>query len=252
MNSILGNKKLSQPSVRPEGEEDFALAMRHERGQGAKKDFFLALKHYRAAAKAGHLPAQLRLAHIYLNGENLSQPRYQDARDYFYLAAKQGNAEAQTEIGWLYYQGQGVAENPAEAIRYLQLAADQGNIKAAGQLGWIYFHGWKTKNRRTTSGILKPAKDPFQNPRKAVNWLRRASELGDINSMHGLAICLLEGKVVKPQPKEECACCARRPATESKCPLITSWTGVERRAAWGKSQWAGGVEMAGTGRHHQQ
>ena len=160
------------------------------------------VKRYRAAAKSGHLETQLRLGQIYLHGEHLKKPRYQDARDYFFLAARQGSAEPQCELGWLYYQGRSVDENPAEAIRYLRLAADQGNVTAAGRLGWIHFQGRKTFKWRVVRGRVKETKNPVKNHRIAVSWLRRAAESGDVDSMHGLAICLLEGKGIKVQLAE--------------------------------------------------
>lgn len=183
-------------------EGDLAQAIRHERGRGAKKDFYLALKHYRAAAKAGSLPAQLRLAHIYLVGEKLQKPRYKEASDFFYLAANQKCAEAQRELGWMYYQGRGVLEDPAQAINYLRLAADQGDVLAMDLLGWVYFHGRKTKKWRVVKGRFQYLKDPIRNDRKAFEWLSRSSELGHVGSMHGLAMCLLDGKGVRQKPAE--------------------------------------------------
>ena len=61
------------------------------------------VKRYRAAAKSGHLETQLRLGQIYLHGEHLKKPRYQDARDYDRSIAETGRTPSPAcggGLGW--------------------------------------------------------------------------------------------------------------------------------------------------------
>jgi len=44
-------------------------------------------------------------------------------------------AAAQSNLGLMYADGQGVAQNYAEAVRWCRLAADQGNAAAQSNLG---------------------------------------------------------------------------------------------------------------------
>lgn len=46
------------------------------------------------------------------------------------LAADRGDAAAQNNLGMMYYDGDGVAQNYGEAVRYFRLAADQGDAGA--------------------------------------------------------------------------------------------------------------------------
>lgn len=87
-----------------------------------------------------------------------------------------------------------MSANPTQSIRRLLKAAEQGDVKAAGQLGWIYFHGSKPAKLRLVRGKAQVIRDPVQDYRKAVVWLRQAAHKGHIDSMHGLAICHLTGQ----------------------------------------------------------
>jgi TPR repeat protein len=53
---------------------------------------------------------------------------------WFAKAAQQNHAKSQYWLGYHYENGQGVAQNYAEAARWYQLAADQGNAQAKSKL----------------------------------------------------------------------------------------------------------------------
>ena len=55
--------------------------------------------------------------------------------------ADQGLAIAQHNLGWMYANGEGVAEDDAEAVGWYRLAADQGDANAQNNLGWMYANG---------------------------------------------------------------------------------------------------------------
>jgi TPR repeat protein len=49
--------------------------------------------------------------------------------------AQQGDADAQAWVGYMYEQGQGVARDDAEAVRWYCKAADQGHATGQANLG---------------------------------------------------------------------------------------------------------------------
>src|SRR5436309_3233453 len=57
------------------------------------------------------------------------------------LAADYGYALAQVTLGFMHANGQGVPQNPKEALRWFLLAADQGNADAQFYLGAVYADG---------------------------------------------------------------------------------------------------------------
>jgi TPR repeat protein len=95
-----------------------------------------------------------------------------------------------------------MATKKPASIASLIRAANQGDAAAAGKLGWIYYHGEKPAQLKVVRGEARSVPDSTQDYGKAVMWLRRASEQGYVDSMHGLAICLLEGLGCQPEPEE--------------------------------------------------
>ena len=84
--------------------------------------------------------AQYRLWKMYYNGESVAQD-YQEAVKWLRLAAEQGEADAQYRLGFMYYKGEGVAQNYQEAVKWLRLAAEQGDTYAQVHLGVMYTNG---------------------------------------------------------------------------------------------------------------
>ena len=56
-------------------------------------------------------------------------------------AAEQGDVEAQHNLGLMYYNGEGVAEDNAEAVKWFRKAAEQGYARAQYGLGFMYANG---------------------------------------------------------------------------------------------------------------
>lgn len=55
--------------------------------------------------------------------------------------ARQGNPAAQYEMGQRYDRGQGLPEDPAEALHWYRLAAEQGHMMAQFLVGVMYADG---------------------------------------------------------------------------------------------------------------
>lgn len=94
-------------------------------------------------------------------------------------AAHGGNPKAQFGLSMLYAGGEGVPENPAEAVRWCRLAAEQGLSEAQLNLGALYAAGAGVPNDRAT----------------ALLWYERAAEQGHTEAQFafGLALCAGDG-----------------------------------------------------------
>jgi uncharacterized protein len=109
-----------------------------------------------AAYQDGHYATALRLAHP--------------------LAAE-GNARAQSTLGLLYYHGNGVPQDPDEALKWFRRAADQDDAVAQFHLGVMFSNG---------EGVP-------QDNAEAANWFRRAADLGDAPAQYNLALFYVKG-----------------------------------------------------------
>lgn len=104
----------------------------------------------------------------------------QAAAIYRELAAA-GDAKAQYNLGLMYARGDGVAENPQEAMKWYRLSAEQGFPEAQYALGVIYFS--------------RDAGAPMDYD-EAIKWYRKAAEQGHVRSQLNLGIVYLRGDVV--------------------------------------------------------
>ena len=62
-----------------------------------------------------------------------------DAVHEILIKAEQGDAEAQYNLGVSYYNGEGVAQDYAEAVKWWRKAAEQGYADAQYNLGLSYY-----------------------------------------------------------------------------------------------------------------
>jgi hypothetical protein len=116
------------------------------------------------AAVAGHPQAQLRLAHIYLNGPPTTGLARDPAQAFFWTqsAAEQGITEAEYELGMIYSQGNGVERSHALAARWFRKAGEKNHAPSLYQLGLIYELGL----------------DYRANLARALEWYRKAAAAG--------------------------------------------------------------------------
>ena len=77
---------------------------------------------------------------MYANGEGVAQD-LAEAVKWYRLAAEQGDARGQYSLGSMLAQGQGVPENGAEAAKWFRLAAEQGDAMGQYALGFMYDYG---------------------------------------------------------------------------------------------------------------
>ena len=132
-----------------------------------------------AQADAGDARAQAKLALAYLRGDGVaSDPAI--ALRWSTVAAHNGQPVAQYLLGALYQQGDHVKADPHQAFAWFTVAADKGNLKAMHNLGIAYAQGLGT----------------MKDDARAVEWFTRAAERGYVDSAFDLAVLYERGEGV--------------------------------------------------------
>jgi TPR repeat protein len=129
-----------------------------------------AIRLYKLAVE-GNAEAQNNLGLLYENGEGVAQD-YKEAVRWFKLAAEQGFAQAQDNLGSRYVDGLGVAQDYKEAVRWFKLAAEQGFAQAQDDLGFMYYRG---------QGVAQDYKE-------AIRWYKLAAEQGNAEAQNNLGV----------------------------------------------------------------
>lgn len=105
------------------------------------KDGERALNLLKPLYDKGDSQAALIAGEIYLFGHGGMPANHSVARHLFEVAARDGQVNALYNLGTMYDQGQGVARDPVEAIRWFKLAADQRDNVAQFNLAVLYGRG---------------------------------------------------------------------------------------------------------------
>jgi hypothetical protein len=121
-------------------------------------DYAAARAAWAPLASAGNAEAQYYLGHLHAEGEGVARDLGQALR-WFRAAAEQGEPYGQFALGYVYEHGLGAAPDLAAALRWYRAAAVQGNLAARNNLGLMYEQG---------RGV---ARDPV----RAYAWYARAA-----------------------------------------------------------------------------
>ena len=100
---------------------------------------FLSKKSSRQGEK-GDYTAQYFLGCAFDDGNGVAKNPTESVK-WMNLAAQQGMARAQRQLGWAYLNGYGVEADASQAFGWYQKAAQQGDAKSQMSLGWMYEHG---------------------------------------------------------------------------------------------------------------
>ena len=106
----------------------------------ARKDYETAQRLWLALADRGNGDAQHGLGFLYANGQGVAQDDAEAIR-WYRRAADLGHAAAQYNLGVMHAKGQGVPQDYAEAVRRWREAADRGIALAQGNLASMYANG---------------------------------------------------------------------------------------------------------------
>ena len=150
------------------------------KGYNGDVDLHLALTWYIRSAKNGNRSAQDRAA-IMLE----EQKKYKESAEWYKKAAGNGSNHAQYRLGFFYYSGLGVTKDLKKAFKYFSLAANK-NKDAQRYLGIMY---------RTGKGVQTDLK-------KAAAWYLKAAENGSVESQERIGIMYEEGCGVKKDYKK--------------------------------------------------
>jgi uncharacterized protein len=162
-----------------------ALGVMYRNGVGVLPDYPQAVMWLRKGA-VKNVNAQLILAEMYLNGDNV-QKNITTSVELYELAANQGNADAQYSLGVIYRDGSGVVQSYQEAMKWFQAAAQSGHALAQYSLGLLFRSGGQ--------GIRR-------NDKEAVVWYRKAAEQGYAQAESELGYMYEIGAGVKKDDKE--------------------------------------------------
>jgi len=121
------------------------------------------------AAEKGYEVAMYRLGEMYAEGNGVAK-NVQEAIKWYRMAAEKGNRSAMYSLGEMYAKGNGVAKNAQEAIKWYRMAAEKGYEPAMCSLGEMYAEG---------NGVAK-------NAQEAIKWFRMAVEKGFEPAMYSL------------------------------------------------------------------
>ncbi|MBE0545775.1 MAG: SEL1-like repeat protein [Verrucomicrobia bacterium] len=130
----------------------------------------------KAKAEKGDAEAQFILAGFYYNGDGVAKDAIESVK-WIRKAADQQHAAAQCALGFHYERGDGVSRDLVEAVKWFGKAAYQGDAKAQFSLGACY---------RAGEGVAK-------NDEVAMEWLRKAAEQGFAPAQHNLGIRYANG-----------------------------------------------------------
>jgi TPR repeat protein len=142
----------------------------------AERKQFEAIK---TKADKGNSEAQLSLAASYATGNGVAKDPAKAVK-WLRKAAEQGSARAQCLLALNYANGTGVKPDKVEAARWLRRAAEQDLAEAQFNLGMCYATG---------DGVARNAVE-------AVDWYRKAAEQGLPEAECELGNCYLEGNGV--------------------------------------------------------
>ena len=116
----------------------------------------------------------------FAEGDGVAQD-YVEAVRFYLQAAEAGYAPAQYDLAYLYEKGLGLECDLKQAAMWYQKAADQGDPEAQNNLGTLYATG---------QGV--PRSDS-----EAIRWYRLAAEENDPEGMTNLGMMYLQGRGVK-------------------------------------------------------
>lgn len=153
----------------------------------AQKQDAQAFQRLDSASRRGDEDATALLGWFYDTGRHV--PRDYARAAELYRRVVDGNPSVQWRLGVMYDLGQGVAENPQEAVRLFRQAAADGDANANASLAVMYANG---RGVRADYG-------------QAMRYYRRAADLGSPAGFLGVGILYHYGLGVSRSPNEAAA-----------------------------------------------
>ncbi|PWR22199.1 trypsin-like peptidase domain-containing protein [Zavarzinia compransoris] len=155
-----------------------AWAANYQEGFAAyeRGDYVEAYRVWLPLAEGGDSDAQFGVGVMLDNGQGLAENDAEAAK-WYRLAAERGNPDAQFNLALLYDSGKGVQVNKEEAAFWYRKAAITGHVGAQYNLALMLENG---------DGILR---DPIA----AADWYRKAAEQGHAKAQNNLGVLYDKG-----------------------------------------------------------
>jgi TPR repeat protein len=151
-------------------------------GAGVEKNVSEAERYLLLAAEHGNSNALHAVAVGIQNREGRARQSYQDAKEYYEKASMAGNVKSHYELATILSTGAGgVTKDEVEAFRLFELAAEQGHALSQLALGKCYDQG---EFERAWKGVPRDSA-------KALHWLTKAAEQGNVDAMRDTSATLL-------------------------------------------------------------
>lgn len=126
---------------------------------------------WRELAETGHQTAQINLGALYDNGQGVKEDPTQAVR-WYRAAAEAGNPNGQYNLGAMYLDGRGVPRNLETAMAWYLRAAGQQMPQAQLQIGLIYLSARETKEHAPAAPGSRFDLSSGELSEKALEWLR--------------------------------------------------------------------------------
>jgi TPR repeat protein len=139
------------------------------------------IKRLRESAEQGNAISQFLLAQAYLNGDGVAK-NFEETVKWYRKSADQGLLVSQNNLALQYLNGEGVAKNVAEAAKWWRKAAERGYVSSQHSLGLVYKVG-------TVKGIPKDYGE-------AAKWFTKAAEQGYAKSQFEIGVAYYNGQGV--------------------------------------------------------
>jgi TPR repeat protein len=172
---------LRQKAEAGDASAEFALGQAYDDGNGTAQNDSAACSWYRKAAEQDYAPAENALGLMYRAGRGVEQSK-QEAVQWYRKAAKQKNAKAMFNLGTAYYNGDGVAINDITAYAWFLVARESGSEPARDAVNRMNnsLLQWQLSSAFEAIGDLyEQGKDLPQDHQGAIDWYRKAAQLGE-------------------------------------------------------------------------
>ncbi len=170
------------------------LGVMYFNGRGLSQDYVRAYMFFNVAAERGNKDAERKKSIV---AKQMTLAQIEKAKDLSIKwvqnqycwdtdigdcrkKAEQGDAGAQYDLGLMYDNGQGVAQDYKEAVKWYKHSAEQGHAEAQNALGIVYANGQSVS----------------QDYEEAAKWYRKAAEQGVVNAQYELGLLYAKGQAV--------------------------------------------------------
>lgn len=148
------------------------------------------------AAEGGDARAQYELGRCHENGEGVASDRG-EALKWYRRSAQRGYAPAQFVLGYLHDGRHQLEYDHDEVVSWYGKAADQGYAKAQYNLGYYYGHGQDELGRFVPNGPTVWSKIGVpKDPTEALKWYRKAAGNGHAQAQYVIGKVYYSGEGV--------------------------------------------------------